>query len=110
MEYGHAEPYPQYTEGPTGQPQAVCAWQRRTSWRMMTFKRFAGGATPFHPLRLSSELGRKCGDSFKITGHRSPGMTRVTLVERSTCHLQNRISVVGVSLQHLDGLDRRKNE
>jgi hypothetical protein len=76
----------------------------------MTFKRFIGGATPFHPLRLSSELGQKCGDSLKITGHRSPGMTRVTLVERSTCHVQNRISVVGVSLQHLDGLDRRKNE
>ncbi len=45
MEYGHAVPYPQYTEGPTGQPQAVCAWQRRTSWQVMTFKRFVGGAT-----------------------------------------------------------------
>lgn len=45
MEYGHAVPYPQYTEGLTGQPQAVFAWQRIASRQVMTFERFVGGAT-----------------------------------------------------------------
>ena len=76
----------------------------------MTFKRFIGGATPFHPLRLSSELGQKCGDSLKITGHRSLGMTRVTLVERSTCHVDDGISILQVLFQNLDGLGGWQNQ